>query len=78
MVHLKTCRSLGQRTRDPHVIQFPVLKSLLPTEEPVLCPLVCGRLELETGGASSESESEFFLGMLLDFFFLIENNEGKG
>lgn len=37
IVHLKTLSSLGQRTRDAHVMQFPVAKSLLPDGPPLLC-----------------------------------------
>ena len=79
IVHLNSWSSLGQRTSDPHVIHFPVAISLLPDDDPFLCVLVCGLLSWGIGPASSSgSESVSFRASALDFFFLLENSEGKG
>lgn len=80
MEHLKSWRSLGQRTSDPHVIHRPVLKSLLPGDEPWRRGRVWwGRLGACIGPASSVgSESELSAAIWLVFFFRPENSEGKG
>jgi hypothetical protein len=41
MVHLKTFKSFGHFTREAHVIQLPVAKSLLLAGLPRLCVLTC-------------------------------------
>jgi len=79
MVHLKTCSSLGQRTSEPQVMQFPVAKSLLTPF--LLCPWMAGFFCLSIGPSPSESESQWapWLGCLA--FFLLpppENKEGNG
>lgn len=80
MEHLKSWRSLGQRTSDPHVIHLPVLKSLLPGDEPWRWGRVCwGRLREGMGPASSVgSESELSAAIWLVLFLRPENSEGKG
>ena len=81
MVHLNTWSSRGQRTRQPHVMQLPVLKSLLPpVEKPGRWPRVGGLAlvlaAVETEPASSPEDSS--TAIWPDFFFLLENSEGKG
>lgn len=80
MVHLKTLRSLGHRTSDPHVMQFPVAKSLLPAGPPRVCVLVVGR---GGGGRTASSSTKPRSGgspptELCLFFFLPLKSEGKG
>lgn len=81
IVHLKTFRSLGQRTNELHVIQFPVAKPLLWPPAPFLSlrwrdlPLV---LIIEPS-SSVESESSSPPSPTRPcFFFLPENSEGNG
>lgn len=72
-VHLKTFSSLGHRTRESQVMQFPVTKSRLP---PAMLPFLWDFPWIGRGGRwSSESESE--AGLMLGRFFL-ENRDGNG
>lgn len=41
IVHLKTFKSLGHFTREAHVMQLPVAKSLLLVGLPLLCVFTC-------------------------------------
>lgn len=82
MVHLKTLRSLGHRTREPQVMQFPVAKSLLPAGPPRVwdgfrawflgaCRGIAASSSVKPksgGGAPTE----------LCLFFLLLKREGKG
>ncbi len=85
MVHLNICSSLGQRTSDPHVMQRPVAKSLLPAEEPFRWwPRIGGGLPLAfdvgSGPSAPESDSDSSgprLGPDL-FFLLDEKSAGNG
>lgn len=70
-VHLKTLRSLGQRTRALQVMQFPVAKSRPPELMfPLVWPLGCDGFVI---GVSSSDESEKSWR-----FFLLEKRDGKG
>lgn len=86
MVHLNTASSLGQRTNEPQVMQWPVAKSLLPAEEPFRWPCIgggggCFEPKASPGGASApDSELESSRpGAGRDlFFFLLEKRDGNG
>jgi hypothetical protein len=80
MVHLKTLSSLGHRTSEPHVMQFPVAKSLLPVAAPCLDPFTCvfplGLIIWPPPLAESESEPP--VPALFCRFFFVEKRDGKG
>lgn len=84
MVHLKTTNSLGQRTKDPHVIQVPVEKSLLPLGPPLLWDFMGFCFDIAAAllalAASSSVNPRSGGGPLADaclFFFLVKSN-GNG
>lgn len=76
MVHLNTFKSLGHRTREPHVMQFPVAKSLLPAGPPLLWVFAVCRDMAVSSSVKSRSGGGPVLESCL--FFLPLNNEGKG
>lgn len=79
MVHLNVCSSLGQRTNDPQVMQRPVAKSLLPTEEPLRWFRIKGGFTFKPGPSTPDSESESPWAVVgLALFFLLEKSEGNG
>ena len=83
MVHRNNCRSLGQRTSEPQVMQRPVAKSVLPTDAPFRWPRIGGGLPLTLNPGSSpsapESDSESSApGTGSAFFFLLEKSDGNG
>lgn len=86
MVHLKTLSSLGQRTKEPHVMQFPVENSLLAAPLPLCIPVegalpFCPTIPLPRPGESesvSDSKSATAGALFFGAFFLEENSDGKG
>ena len=79
-VHLKTLSSMGQRTSEPHVIQFPVAKFLFAPPAALIPPRCCG-LPCCFGirpSWSVESESSGLSPTGSRFFFLLENKDGNG
>lgn len=83
-MHLKITKSFGHFTKDPHVMQFPVEKSLLPIGAPLLWDFTAvfclGMVELLVVGASSSTNPRSGGGALIEscrFFFLV-NSSGNG
>ena len=74
-VHLKTLSPFGQRTNEPHVIQFPVAKSFVPTSAGF------SRLRLSilsTSSMESDSSTSAALSVCFFFFFLRAKRDANG
>lgn len=77
-MHLKIVKSFGHLTKDPHVMQFPVEKSLLPAGPPLLWDFTVfclGMVESLVVGASSSTKPKSGGGAPTEscrFFFLVK------